>query len=109
MRSLHVDTATTWRGGQNQVLLTVTGLAERGHQAVLAAHAGGLSLLAAAGNNLLDTRYLVAMVPPAALLAETTAFVEAIVHDAPVQVSGRDGYKALELAESIIEKIEQRA
>jgi glycosyltransferase involved in cell wall biosynthesis len=41
MRSLHVDTAKTWRGGQNQVLLTVTGLAELGHQAVLAAHEGG--------------------------------------------------------------------
>lgn len=41
MRSLHIDTATTWRGGQNQVLLTVTGLGEVGHQAALAAHEGG--------------------------------------------------------------------
>jgi glycosyltransferase involved in cell wall biosynthesis len=41
IRSLHVDTAETWRGGQNQVLLTVTGLEEIGHPAVLVAHAGG--------------------------------------------------------------------
>ena len=41
IRSLHVDTARTWRGGQNQVLLTVTGLGERGHPAVLVAHESG--------------------------------------------------------------------
>lgn len=41
MRSAHIDTARTWRGGQNQVLLTVTGLAELGHQAVLVAHESG--------------------------------------------------------------------
>lgn len=35
----------------------------------VAAQAGGLSLLALTGSNLLDTRYLVAMVPPASLLA----------------------------------------
>jgi glycosyltransferase involved in cell wall biosynthesis len=41
MRSLHIDTARTWRGGQNQVLLTVTGLAEAGHDAILLAHDSG--------------------------------------------------------------------
>jgi glycosyltransferase involved in cell wall biosynthesis len=41
MRSVHIDTAQSWRGGQNQVLLTVTGLAEMGHQPVLVAHEGG--------------------------------------------------------------------
>jgi len=41
VKSLHVDTARTWRGGQNQVLLLVTGLAEIGQPAVLLAHAGG--------------------------------------------------------------------
>lgn len=41
MRSLHIDTARTWRGGQNQVLLTVTGLAEAGHDALLLAHGDG--------------------------------------------------------------------
>src|SRR5688500_12197989 len=41
MRSLHIDTARTWRGGQNQVLLTVTGLAEAGHDAILLAHETG--------------------------------------------------------------------
>ena len=29
-RVLHVDTAATWRGGQNQVLLTAQGMAARG-------------------------------------------------------------------------------
>lgn len=42
MTSVHVDTARTWRGGQNQVLLTVTGLCEAGHPAVLVAQASGV-------------------------------------------------------------------
>ena len=41
MFSLHIDTARTWRGGQNQVLLTVQGLAEAGHDAILLAHEHG--------------------------------------------------------------------
>jgi glycosyltransferase involved in cell wall biosynthesis len=41
IKSLHIDTARTWRGGQNQVLLTVNGLEELGHPAVLVAHADG--------------------------------------------------------------------
>jgi glycosyltransferase involved in cell wall biosynthesis len=39
--SLHIDTARTWRGGQNQVLLTVLGLRAKGHRAVLVAHGEG--------------------------------------------------------------------
>jgi glycosyltransferase involved in cell wall biosynthesis len=41
IKSLHIDTAETWRGGQNQVLLTVTGLEEVGHPAFLVAHEAG--------------------------------------------------------------------
>src|SRR5712692_3987507 len=41
MFSLHVDTARTWRGGQNQVLLTVNGLRAHGHRAALVAHPDG--------------------------------------------------------------------
>src|SRR5262245_34845158 len=41
MFSLHVDTARTWRGGQNQVLLTVQGLRAAGHRAALVAHPDG--------------------------------------------------------------------
>lgn len=41
MFSLHIDTASTWRGGQNQVLLTVLGLRGQGHRAALVAHPGG--------------------------------------------------------------------
>lgn len=39
--SIHIDTARTWRGGQNQVLLTATGLSEMGHPAVLVANKRG--------------------------------------------------------------------
>ncbi len=39
--SVHIDTAKTWRGGQNQVLLTVTGLSELGQPAVLVANKRG--------------------------------------------------------------------
>jgi len=38
---LHVDTAATWRGGQNQVLLTARGMAARGWSAAIACRAGG--------------------------------------------------------------------
>jgi L-malate glycosyltransferase len=38
---LHVDTAATWRGGQNQVWLTARGLAARGKGTAIACRAGG--------------------------------------------------------------------
>src|SRR5919107_3554982 len=41
MFSIHIDTARTWRGGQNQVLLTVLGLRALGHRAMLVAHPAG--------------------------------------------------------------------
>jgi glycosyltransferase involved in cell wall biosynthesis len=41
MFSLHIDTARTWRGGQNQVLLTVLGMRALGHRAMLIAHPAG--------------------------------------------------------------------
>jgi L-malate glycosyltransferase len=41
MFSLHIDTARTWRGGQNQVLVTVMGLRALGHRTMLVAHADG--------------------------------------------------------------------
>jgi L-malate glycosyltransferase len=39
--ALHIDTARTWRGGQNQVLLTVLGLRAQNHRQVLVAHPEG--------------------------------------------------------------------
>jgi glycosyltransferase involved in cell wall biosynthesis len=42
MFSLHIDTARTWRGGQNQVLLTVNGLREIGQRSALVAHPDGV-------------------------------------------------------------------
>lgn len=41
MFSLHIDTARSWRGGQNQVLLTVNGLRAIGQRATLVAHPDG--------------------------------------------------------------------
>ena len=41
MISLHIDTARTWRGGQNQALLTVNGLRAIGYRAELVAHPDG--------------------------------------------------------------------
>jgi glycosyltransferase involved in cell wall biosynthesis len=41
MFSIHVDTARTWRGGQNQVLVTVLGLRALGHRTALVAHPSG--------------------------------------------------------------------
>jgi len=41
MFSLHIDTARTWRGGQNQVLITVDGLRAIGQRAALVAHPSG--------------------------------------------------------------------
>jgi glycosyltransferase involved in cell wall biosynthesis len=41
MITMHIDTARTWRGGQNQALLTVLGLRELGHRTVLVAHPKG--------------------------------------------------------------------
>ena len=41
MFSLHIDSARTWRGGQNQVLLTVLGMRAMGHRSMLVAHPAG--------------------------------------------------------------------
>ncbi|MFO7695412.1 MAG: glycosyltransferase [Vicinamibacterales bacterium] len=54
MFSLHIDTARTWRGGQNQVLLTVVGLRARGHRTALVAHPEGeLARRASEGHDLI--------------------------------------------------------
>ena len=53
MFSIHVDTARTWRGGQRQVLLTIVGMRERGHRAILIAHPEGeLAKRASEGHDL---------------------------------------------------------
>ncbi len=41
IRTIHIDTARTWRGGQNQALLTVKGLRTLGHPTMLVAHPDG--------------------------------------------------------------------
>lgn len=40
LRILHVDTETTWRGGEQQALYLATGLAARGHAVAMAARPG---------------------------------------------------------------------
>jgi glycosyltransferase involved in cell wall biosynthesis len=40
LRVLHLDSAATWRGGQNQVLLTARGMATRGHESIVACRSG---------------------------------------------------------------------
>jgi len=65
MLSIHIDTATTWRGGQNQVLLTVMGLRAAGERTLLVAHpdgelrrraAEGLEFIALAPSHELDLK-----------------------------------------------------
>jgi glycosyltransferase involved in cell wall biosynthesis len=41
MRILHVDTATEWRGGQNQIVLTAEGQAASGHDVLIFANERG--------------------------------------------------------------------
>ena len=54
MFSLHIDTARSWRGGQNQVLLTVNGLRALGHRTALVVHPEGeLRKRAAEGTDLI--------------------------------------------------------
>ena len=50
MFTLHVDTAESWRGGQNQVLLTVRELKNLGHRTILVAHPNGELLRRATGS-----------------------------------------------------------
>lgn len=42
MRILHVDSARSWRGGQNQVLLSAQGMKRQGHDVAIAACRGGV-------------------------------------------------------------------
>ena len=66
---LHVDTAATWRGGQNQALLTATGMAARGREVALACRAGGelASRAAAAGARVRPLPFRGDLWPPAIL------------------------------------------
>ena len=55
MRILHVDTATEWRGGQNQIVLTAEGQKALGHEVLIFANALG-ELAARAGKASLPVR-----------------------------------------------------
>jgi glycosyltransferase involved in cell wall biosynthesis len=47
MRILHVDTATEWRGGQNQIVVTAEGQLSRGHDVLVLANEAGELLVRA--------------------------------------------------------------
>ncbi len=66
---LHVDTAATWRGGQNQVLLTASGMALRGHTSAIACRDDGVlsSRAAAAGLEVRPLGFRGDLWPPAIL------------------------------------------
>jgi len=85
MRILHVDTATEWRGGQNQIVLTAEGQAAAGHEVrifantlgELAARASKASLAvhaASVGRGDLSFRTL------AAIRAAAKAFAPDVIH-----------------------------
>ncbi|HID96146.1 MAG TPA: glycosyltransferase [Candidatus Latescibacteria bacterium] len=57
MRILHVDSARTWRGGENQVLLLSSGLQERGHKVSIACPPGSVLARRAADAGI-DTKRL---------------------------------------------------
>ncbi|MFZ0969410.1 MAG: glycosyltransferase family 4 protein [Candidatus Acidiferrales bacterium] len=57
--SIHIDTRPDWRGGQNQVLLTLLGLRARGHAVELLALAGG-----ALEKRALADGFIVRAIPP---------------------------------------------
>jgi glycosyltransferase involved in cell wall biosynthesis len=60
--SIHIDTRPDWRGGQNQVLLTLQGLRDRGHRVELLALGAGVLAQRAAAAGL-----RVHAIPPAAV------------------------------------------
>lgn len=69
MKVLHVDTAATWRGGQNQVLLTAKGLLERGHAVSVACREGGAlePMARSAGVSVVPLSFRGDLWPPAVL------------------------------------------
>ncbi|MGE5124934.1 MAG: glycosyltransferase [Betaproteobacteria bacterium] len=66
---LHVDTAATWRGGQNQVVLTAAGMAVRGRATAIACRRDGVlaARAAAAGLALRPLGFRGDLWPPAIL------------------------------------------
>jgi len=88
MFSLHVDTARTWRGGQNQVLLTVNGLHARGHRVVLVAHPDG-----ELGNRAADGLELIPIAPRTEMdLAAAWKFARLVKKLAPDVIHAHDGH-----------------
>ena len=77
---LHVDTAATWRGGQNQVLLTAAAMAARGTEVAIACRAGGelQARAVAAGARVSPLPFRGDLWPPAILALGNVAFGEAV-------------------------------
>jgi L-malate glycosyltransferase len=87
MRLLHVDSARTWRGGQNQVLLTAQGMSALGHEVTVAACRGGVlaARARAAGLRVVELPFRGDLSPGAALgllrLLRAEGFDVVQVHD----------------------------
>ena len=66
---LHVDTAASWRGGQNQALLTALGMSARGVRSAIACRRGGAleARASAAGAELRPVPFRGDLWPPAIL------------------------------------------
>src|SRR5213593_2800976 len=84
--SLHVDTARTWRGGQNQVVLTANGLRAIGHRVALVVHPDGELRRRA-----YDVPELVAMAPRSEMdLATAWRFARIVKELAPDIIHAHD-------------------
>ena len=77
MFAVHIDTAETWRGSQNQALLTAVGEAARGHRGTLVAHPDG-DLRRHMSRHLVDLPVAEVMTPTPRTIALETLASEAL-------------------------------
>jgi L-malate glycosyltransferase len=91
---LHVDTAASWRGGQNQTLLTALGMASRGLRTAIACRRGGVleSRAAAQGAQVRPLGFRGDLWPPAifglARLLRRESYQALLLHDPHAVTAG---------------------
>ena len=73
--SIHIDTRPDWRGGQNQVLLTLRGLKSRGHEVELLALGGG-----ALAQRARDEGFRVYDIPPNSVRWDGSTLLRRLMH-----------------------------
>ena len=79
--SIHIDTRPDWRGGQNQVLLTLSGLKKRGHAVELMALSGG-----ALERRALDEGFLVHAIPASSVRWQGAWLLRKLLRDRRYQI-----------------------